>query len=116
MRSLMRPRFPSLAAGWRRLPLVLAALAVVLLTAGPARADLVISVQNVTATPGSTGNTIEVDLTNTTSATVTLGSFAFSLAVNNTNITFTSADNKTTAPYVFAGHSQFSEQMNTQQV
>ncbi len=74
--------------------------------ARPAAADLVVSVSSVPlALPGSTGNLLEVDLTNTGSVAVDVGSFGFAIGTADTRITFTSADTSTASPYIFDGHS-----------
>lgn len=69
------------------------------------RADLIVIGQNVTANAGSIGNTLEVDLENTGSSPVTIGTFAFSISTITSNIDFTSATSNTSAPYLFAGDS-----------
>jgi hypothetical protein len=80
-----------------------------LLTARPAAADLIVSVQSVTGVPvGATGETFQVNLTNTAgSAAVALGGFSLGLSVSDPNIVLTQVDISTTNPYVFAGHSLF---------
>jgi hypothetical protein len=86
--------------------LTLLGAALVLLTVvGPVQADLIVTVQSVTAAPGSTGNTIEVDLTNTgAGAAGPIGAFSFGLSTTNPGITFTAATTATLgAPYIFDG-------------
>ena len=84
---------------------ILAAAGALVLSAVPARANLVFSVQFVNASAGSTGNPIEVLLQNT-GAPVTIASFNFTINTANTDITFTGTDvNTTAAPYIFAGDS-----------
>jgi hypothetical protein len=97
---LLRPR-----RHW--LPVV--ALAGVLLSVRPAVADLIVSVQSVTGVSvGSTGETFQVNLTNTAgSAAVALGGFSFGLSVSDSHIVLTQVDVSTTNPYIFAGHSLF---------
>jgi hypothetical protein len=77
--------------------------------AAPARADFQVSVQSVAVDPSSTGNALEVTLTNTGPSAATVGSFSFGLTTDSpTLITFTGATtDTTTAPYIFAGHSLF---------
>ena len=84
-----------------------AALAAFLLFSPAARADdLVLRLEPaITAGAGSTGNTFDVLLTNVDAAPAALGAFAFGIATSDTDISFTSADTSTTAPYVFAGDS-----------
>lgn len=102
--------------GRLRLPGLLA-MAGVLLVARPAAADLIVSVSSVPlALPGSTGNLLEVDLTDTGSSAVDVGSFTFGIGTNDPRITFTSADTSTTSPYIFDGHSfvqDFGVSLNT---
>lgn len=89
----------------RYLSWILAATGALVLSAVPARASLVFSVQFVTATPGSTGNPIDVLLQNT-GAPVNIASFNFTINTANTDITFTGTDtNTSSAPYIFAGDS-----------
>ena len=80
----------------------LASLALLLgLVGSPSRADFVISVQSVTATAGSTGNALDVILTNTGPLAATLGGFSFGLAPAS-GLTFTAVTTgTTTAGYVF---------------
>jgi hypothetical protein len=93
----------------RRHWLPVVALAGVLLSARPAAADLIVSVQSVTGVAvGSTGQTLQVNLTNTAgSSAVSLGGFSFGLSVSDSHIVFTQADVFTVKPYIFAGHSLF---------
>jgi hypothetical protein len=87
-------------------------LACVLLSARPGAAATIISVSNVTNVPvGSTGNTLEVDLTNTGPSAVEIGAFSFEIAV--TQATFQQADVMTANPYIFAGDSLFGPIIST---
>jgi hypothetical protein len=95
-------------------PRLALAAAALLLSIGSARADLVISAQTVTAAAGSTGNFLEVDLTNTGPSSVSIGAFSFGLSVASTDITLQSADISTSVnPYIFVGHSLFGPIINT---
>jgi hypothetical protein len=79
----------------------------------PARANLMVGVQSVTANAGSTGNQFEVFLTNT-GAPVTVASFTFGITTSAPGITFTGAFTSTTPdPYIFAGHSLFGPEIDT---
>lgn len=81
---------------------------------GAARADLVFSVQSVSANPGSSG-ALDVLLTNTGASAATIGGFSFRIATSpsTSDISFTQATTSTTAnPYVFAGHSLFGPVLN----
>ena len=111
----MKPRTclpPSHTTPW--LMALIAAVAILAL-GGPARADLIITVQSVTANPGTTGNMLEVDLTNTgPAASPAIGAFSFGLSTTNPGITFTGATNATTlAPYIFDGLGLFGPNIDT---
>jgi hypothetical protein len=75
----------------------------------PARAGIIVSVQNVSANAGTTGNTIEVDVTNTGPSSVDVASFSFEVGIaSSSGVSFTGADITTsTAAYIFAGNSLF---------
>jgi hypothetical protein len=91
-----------------RLAACLAAL-LALATAGPAKADFIISVLSVSASAGSTGNALEVSLTNTGSSAATVAGFSFGVSVaGGSGISFTDVTTAT-APdaYIFTGHSLF---------
>jgi hypothetical protein len=91
------------------LPVALA----IALGALPAHASILFGLQSVGASSPSTGNSLEVDLTNT-GADVTIDSFSFGLMVGTTDITFTSATIATTVnPYIFAGNSLFGPVIST---
>lgn len=78
-----------------------------LLSAGPARADLIAAVQSVTASVGSMGNPLEVTLENT-GAPMTIASFSFKISTSDMDITFTGTNaNTVTAPYIFAPGDSF---------
>ncbi len=85
---------------WKKLCLVAAAL---LASGTSARAGLVISVLDTVATPGSSGDTVQVTLTNDSAGSVTISAFSYGLQVNGTDITFTdaSATNSAAFPYIF---------------
>jgi hypothetical protein len=84
-----------------------AALAALLLFAPASRADgLQLSIASgVTATAGSTGNTFDVLLTNTGASALNVDSFAFSIVVADSDISFTDATTSTSDPYIYAGDS-----------
>ena len=84
-----------------------------LLISAPAEASLIISVGNVFSSSPSSGNTLEVDLTNTGPASITLAGFSFEIDVTDPHITFTSATIATAAAYVFAGSSLFGPIIST---
>jgi len=84
-----------------------------LLAPGPARADLIVSVESVTANAGSTSDALDITLTNTGPSAVTVGGFSFGVSVATTNITLTQANISTTAPYIFDGNSLFGPMINT---
>lgn len=99
-------------SGIRRcVPLFCAAVA--LLFGGAARADFLIAVSSATAAIGSSGNTLEVELTNTGASAVTFGGFAFGISTLSLDITFTAAITATTATYIFATDSLFGPDIAT---
>jgi hypothetical protein len=73
----------------------------------PAQATLILSAGNVTAAAGSTGNALDVTLTNTGPAAIALGDFSLEISVADTDVSFTSASTATSLPYVFSGDSLF---------
>ncbi len=90
---------------WRSIVSV-AVTGFVLCTALPADAGIVVSLGNVSASRGTSGNTLEVDVTNT-GAPVDIASFSFEISVApSSGVSFTAAD-ITTSPgtYIFAGNS-----------
>jgi hypothetical protein len=87
--------------------LVIVCLAVCFLGALSARADLIISVGSVSVDAGTTGNSFDVDLTNTGPAVAPIGGFTFGISIANPNVSFTDANTSTSAFYIFTGHSLF---------
>jgi hypothetical protein len=98
---------------WRSI-LSAAVVGLVLWVAPPARADIIVSVQSASATTGTSGNTLEVDVENT-GASVDIASFSFEISVAPTSgITFTGADDNTSmASYIFVGNSLFGPNIST---
>jgi hypothetical protein len=90
---------------------VLALLGAIVLSAVPARAGLIAAVQFVSATRGSTGNPLDVTLTNTGPAPVTVGGFAFQVTTADLDITFTGSTFSTPL-YIFTGDSLFGPILN----
>jgi hypothetical protein len=90
---------------WRGIPAFVAA-ALILSTALPGRAGIIVSVENVSAAQGTSGNTLEVDVQNT-GTPVDIASFSFEIAVAaGSGVSFTGADISTAAnTYIFAGNS-----------
>jgi hypothetical protein len=81
----------------------------------PAYADLILSIEPVTATPGSTGDTFDVLLTDIGSPGVSIAGFIFEIAASDPAITFTGVFTSTaTATYVFNGNSLFGPEIDTQ--
>lgn len=71
----------------------------------PAHAGLILTIQKVVATPGSTGH-LQVTLTNDSpSASVDVSGFNFLINSLSPDISLDSADFATTSPYIFAGNS-----------
>lgn len=78
------------------------------LSAAPASASLIVSIQNGSAAPGSNGNSFEVDVTNTDSVADVINSFAFEVTTSDSDITFTNTSNATTnLAYIFASDTEF---------
>lgn len=84
-----------------------------LLIAASAEASLIVSVGNVFADSPSSGNTLEVNLTNTGPVSISLAGFSFEIEVTDPHITFTSATIGTGAAYVFAGNSLLGPTIST---
>ena len=89
----------------RGIPALVAA-ALILSTALPARAGIIVSVESVSANQGTTGNTLEVDVLNT-GTPVDIASFSFEITVaTGRGVSFTGADiNTLVNTYIFAGNS-----------
>ncbi len=82
----------------------------------PARAAaLILSIQSpVFANAGSSGNSFDVLLTNTSASLVSIGAFAFELSTASSDVIFTDATTGTlSAPYVFSGNSLFGPDIAT---
>ena len=72
----------------------------------PASGDVILMAGSVFAAPGSTGNTIEVDLINTGLSPIDVAAFEFQIGVDPTSgIDLTGAESSTFALYIFAGSS-----------
>jgi hypothetical protein len=83
-----------------------AALIAFLADAQVARADLLLTAESVTATPGSVNDLFNVYLTNLGATPVDVAAFNFEINTTSTDITFEQATTATTLyPYVFAGNS-----------
>jgi hypothetical protein len=88
----------------------LAALTVLCwLTAAPARADgLTVSFSGLTdVTAGSTGNSFDVLLTNSSSSDVSIDAFFFEVLTSSPDVSFTDATTNTATPYIFGADSLF---------
>ena len=97
----------------RRLALFVAALVAALLCPMPGRAEIIITVQSVSAFAGSSGNVLDVTLQNTGPNAVTVGSFLFEINTADTDISFSYATFATIAPYIFSGDSLLGPFINT---
>lgn len=85
------------------------------LVSGSAHAQLVITVDSVAVSAGSTDNTLNVTLENVGSSPVTVGGFAFEImAPTGSGLTFTGVDVNTTPAYIFAGHSRLGPDISNQ--
>ena len=77
-----------------------------LLASVPAHADLIVSVQSVAVNAGTSGDSLEVTLTNTGPAMPTIGGFSFEIVASSSDVMFTGGSTATTTdPYIFAGNS-----------
>lgn len=77
--------------------------------------DLILSIESVSATPGSTGDTLDVLLTDSGSPGVSIAGFNFTIQSSNPAITFTGVfDSTATAPYIFAGNSVIGPEIDGQ--
>jgi hypothetical protein len=86
--------------------LPVAVVGLVLGTSLSARAGMIVSVQDVSASAGTSGNTLEVFLQNT-GAAVDIAAFSFEISVSTgSGVSFTGADiNTVLNTYIFAGNS-----------
>jgi PEP-CTERM motif len=97
---------------WRCLVTV-AVTGFLMCTGLPARGGIVVSLQSVSASAGTSGNTLEVDVSNT-GAPVDIASFSFEISVApSSGVTFTGADISTATTYIFAGNSAFGPNIDT---
>jgi hypothetical protein len=87
--------------------LLLPAIAAALLTCVPARADLLVTLGSATVLPNSTGNSFNINVTNTGSAIQNIGAFDIQISVNDTDISFNigATSDATSLTYLFAGDS-----------
>src|SRR5215813_8248116 len=72
-----------------------------------ANASVIVAVQSASAAPGSSGNTFDVQLTNTGPSGITVGGFSFGISTGNPDISFRESNTSTSAPYIFDGLSLF---------
>jgi hypothetical protein len=102
----MKPESACVSLPRRHWLFPLVALAALALSARPAAADLIVSLQTVTDGAGTMNDLMEATLANTGPSPVNIGAFNFGFSVSNTHITFTQVDIFTTpSAYIFAGHS-----------
>ncbi len=92
---------------------VLAAFAVLLTGPTAGHAGFIVSAGATTAAAGSTGNFLDVTLTNTGDAPATVGGFAFGVSVGSTDIGFTRVTTGTADPYLFTGYSLFGPEIGS---
>lgn len=79
--------------------------AVVLFSALPVHASIIISIVSVTEASGSTGDSFDVDIQNTGAAAQSLDAFSLGLSVASSNIIFTGGNTSTSLAYVYSGNS-----------
>ena len=79
------------------------------IAASPAHADgLIVSLSPLSdVAAGSTGNTFDVTLTNSSGASASIGAFFFEVTSSSSDITFTDATVDTADPYIFGADSLF---------
>lgn len=83
-------------------------LAGFMLAAPRSHAALIFSVQPTGSySAGSTGNILDIVLTNTDGSAVTISGFSFGITSPTPNISFTAVSTSTNPAYVFAGNSLF---------
>ncbi len=94
---------------------ILTCLALTLATLAhrPARAEFILSVESVAATPGASGVGLDVLLRNTGPDAVQIDGFSFGLSAAPA-IDLIRATTATVAPYIFAGHSLFGPDITVQ--
>lgn len=98
----------------RHLPLFLAVAGLFSL-ATAVNAEIIIGVQSVTYAAGSTGDTLDVTLTNTGPVDVIVGGFSFGLEVGTSDLSFTGVSTgTTTATYIFGADSLFGPDISVQ--
>jgi hypothetical protein len=77
--------------------------------------DLILSIESVSASPGSSGDTFDVLLTDNGSPDVSVAGFNFTIQSSSPAITFTGVFTSTaTAPYIFAGNSLLGPEIDEQ--
>lgn len=78
-----------------------------LLGSATGRAGVILSGQSVFAASGSSGNSLDINLTNSGPSAITIAAFTFGISTANPNISFTDANISTAAPYIFGANSLF---------
>lgn len=86
---------------------LIAGIAVCCFGSSNAKASLILEVQSVSASAGSSGNAFDVDLANLGPSSVTVGGFAFGTSTAASAISFTDANTSTALSYIFALNSLF---------
>jgi hypothetical protein len=84
-----------------------AAVAFGLLGPAAAHASSIVLAQSVIASSGSSGNGLDIELTNSGASAVTIGGFSFGISIANADISFTDANTSTSASYIFGTDSLF---------
>jgi hypothetical protein len=97
-----------LRTGLRYFTWMLAAVCLLgVLPAQAASVGLTVSVGSANALQGSSGNFLDIILTNNSASVANIAGFNFELTIVNPNITFTGATTSTALTYVFNGDSLF---------
>jgi hypothetical protein len=79
----------------------------------PASASLIVSAGSSMASPGTSGDSFDVTLTNTGPNAVTVAAFSFGLLLSAPDVHFTQANASTADSYIFSGGSLFAPVIST---
>ena len=87
---------------------LLTGLALSLFGSAPAHADMIVTVQSVSAAANTPNNFFDVTLTNTGTIAVSVDSFTFGISTSDSAISFTDANTSTSlSPYIFGSDTLF---------
>ncbi len=103
----MKPQFSSCGRQGLLSTVLAASVAAAFFCPASANASLIVAVESAIAAPGSSGNTFDVQLTNTGPSAITVGGFSFGISTGNPSISFRDANTSTSETYIFDGSSLF---------